>query len=184
MSFANSLANIVLCSPVCLRHVHNPPPPPPCAPQRIPAAQLFTTFTLAHTCTCTSFKAVNPLIGDKPLGHPNKDIIIIIIVWLSWVTPLFFLAHRRKCSLLAQLGSSFHWTLVTGRCDGNQWYELMNERFTKEKKNLLSEFSMCGASCRPSRGTGLCRYLSFYGIDVCTLQEIKLPAGLDEQRNG
>ena len=55
------------------------PPPPPCAPQRIHAAQLFTTFTLAHTCTCTctSFKAVNPLIGDKPLGHPNKDIIII-----------------------------------------------------------------------------------------------------------
>ena len=43
-------------------------PPPPCAPLRIHAAQLFTTFTLAHTCTCTSFKAVNPLIGDKPLG--------------------------------------------------------------------------------------------------------------------
>ena len=45
--------------------------------------QLFTTFTLAHTCTCTSFKAVNPLIGDKPLGHPNKDIIIIIIIIMT-----------------------------------------------------------------------------------------------------
>ena len=32
-----------------------------------------------YTCTCTPFKAVNPLIGDKPLGHPNKDVIIIII---------------------------------------------------------------------------------------------------------
>ena len=63
------------------------PPPPPCAPQRIPAAQLFTTFTLAHTCTCTSFKAVNPLIGDKPLGHPNKDIIIIIIIIINRVPP-------------------------------------------------------------------------------------------------
>ena len=30
----------------------------------------------------------------------------------------------------------------------------------------------------------LCRDLSFYGIDVCTLQKTKLPAGLDEQRNG
>ena len=58
---------------------------------------------LAHTCTCTSFKAVNPLIGDKPLGHPNKDIIIIICKKGLLPTPelrcgeqTFLTNHRRS----------------------------------------------------------------------------------------
>ena len=45
--------------------------------------------------SCTSFKAMNPLIGDKPLGHPDKDIIII-----GMKAARRALTHNHSCILL------------------------------------------------------------------------------------
>ena len=66
-SCANILVSIQVYSLACRYPVHRSPPPPPSLPN-------------LYSLVPSSFNAMDPTISGQPLGHPNKVIIIIIII--------------------------------------------------------------------------------------------------------